>query len=184
MKRIPTAVLLLMWIGVGYANQEISVDLPGGATMEFVWIEPGTFLMGTTEEQEQYLMGLGSLWNDLFLSERPEHEVEISQGFYLGKFEVTQGQWEAVMGTTRWSGKQVEANPNHPAVYISWNEWQEFVRRLEEAAGDASYRLPTEAEWEYAARAGTTTMWSFGDDAGRLGLVRKQVNDLSFYCSL
>ena len=83
--------------------------------------------------------------------------MEISTGFYLGKYEVTQGQWEAVMGTTPWSGEDnVRSNPSHPAVYISWNDVQLFIGRLNAAAGDSLYRLPTEAEWEYACRAGSS----------------------------
>jgi formylglycine-generating enzyme required for sulfatase activity len=137
----------------------ITVDLPGGSAMEFVWIEPGTFTMGSPDSEP-----------GRYSAEGPQHEVTISQGFYLGKFEITQGQWEAVMGATPWSGQSyVQLNPNHPAVYISWDDMQEFIQRLNEAAGEELYRLPTEAEWEYAVRAGTTTRWSFGDDEGQLG---------------
>ena len=99
----------------------------------------------------------------------PVHEVEISEGFWLGKYEVTQEQWEAVMGTTPWSGGDfVVSDPSHPAVYISWIDVQAFIHRLNEAAGDSLYRLPSEAEWEYACRAGSTTRWSFGDDESQL----------------
>ena len=133
--------------------------LPGGAMMEIVWIPPGTFTMGSPSSEP----GRGS-------DEGPQHEVTISQGFYLGKYEITQGQWESVMGTRPWSGKSyVRENANHPAVYISWNDVQEFIRRLNNAEGSEVYRLPTEAEWEYACRAGTTTRWSFGDDESELG---------------
>ena len=122
--------------------------------MEFVWIEPGVFQMGSDSGSS---------------NERPVHEVEISQGFYLGKYEVTQGEWESVMGTTPWSGKsRVQENSSHPAVYISWNDVQRFVDKLNVAAGSAVYRLPSEAEWEYACRAGTSTRWSFGDDESEL----------------
>ena len=138
---------------------EITVDLPGGATMEFVWIEPGTFTMGSPESEP----GRSD-------DEGPQHEVTISRGFWLGKYEVTQGQWESVMGTTPWSGRSyVQANAELPAVYISWEDVQELVQALNAAAGDSLYRLPTEAEWEYGCRAGTTTRWSFGDEAGELG---------------
>ena len=138
---------------------ELGVDLPGGATMEFVWIEPGTFTMGSPDSELER-----------GLDEGPQHEVTISRGFYLGKYEITQAQWEAVMGTTPWSGQDfVQANPNHPAVYISWEDVQELIARLNEAAGGEVYRFPSEAEWEYACRAGTTTRWSFGDDESRLG---------------
>ena len=133
-------------------------SLPGGETMEFVWIPPGTFRMGSPESEE----GRDS-------SEGPLHEVEISTGFYLGKYEVTQGQWGSVMGTEPWSGESyVRSNPSHPAVWISWNDVQWFVEKLNAAAGEAVYRLPSEAEWEYACRAGTSTRWSFGDDESDL----------------
>jgi len=124
-----------------------------------VWIEPGTFTMGSPSSEP-------GRWDD----EGPQHEVTISRGFYLGKFEVTQGQWQAVMGTRPWAGESyVRENPNHPAVYISWNDVQAFIQKWNEAAEDSLYRLPTEAEWEYACRAGSVTRWSFGDDESQLG---------------
>ena len=142
-----------------WANEEIAVDLIGGATMEVVWIEPGTFMMGSPNSEE-----------GRDVAEGPQHQVTISQGFYLGKVEITQGQWEAVMGTKPWQGKSsVIDNPLHPAVYISWNDLQTFIQLLNDAAGEAIYRLPTEAEWEYVARPGTTTRWSFGGDENQLG---------------
>jgi formylglycine-generating enzyme required for sulfatase activity len=102
--------------------------------------------------------------------EKPQHEVTISQGFYLGKYELMQGQWQSVMDTRPWAGRNyVQENSSHPAVYISWDDVQELISRLNEAEGDSVYRLPTEAEWEYACRAGTTTRWSFGDDESLLG---------------
>ena len=102
------------------------------------------------------------------------HKVIFREGFELGKYVVTQGQWERVMGTRPWSGQgprgHVQANVNHPAVYVSWFDVQEFIGKLNLLeVGQAVYRLPTEAEWEYAGRAGTTTRWSFGDDASLLG---------------
>jgi len=152
-------VLALVGVQAGDANEEITVDLPGGATMDFVWIEPGTFTMGSPDSEE----GRDS-------DEGPQHEVTISQGFWLGTFEITQAQWESVMGTRPWEGKSnVQSNPLHPAVHISWDDTQTFIQRLNEAAGEGLYRLPTEAEWEYAVRAGTTTRWSFGDDESQLG---------------
>jgi formylglycine-generating enzyme required for sulfatase activity len=83
----------------------------------------------------------------------------------LGKYEVTQAQWEAVMGynPSAWRGQR-----NLPVEQVSWEDAQEFLRRLNTEEGVARYRLPTEAEWEYAARAGTTTAYSFGSDVSRL----------------
>ena len=133
-------------------------SLSNGESMEFVWVPSGTFQMGSPSSE-------AGRDND----EGPVHEVTISKGFYLGKYEVTQGQWEAVMGTTPWRGEYgVRSGSAYPAVYVSWNDAQEFIGRLNSAAGSEVYRLPTEAEWEYACRAGTTIRWSFGDDESQL----------------
>ena len=141
------------------ADNILIEELPGGATMEFVWIESGTFMMGASEEEKGYQPHEG-----------PQHEVTISEGYYLGRFEVTQGQWESVTGTQPWVGKDhVREGVHRPAVYLEWKDVQAFTQQLNIAAGEARYRLPTEAEWEYAARAGTTARWSFGDDEKRLG---------------
>ena len=141
--------------GIGLPEGEWVASLPD---MAFVWIEPGVFQMGSPSSER----GRDS-------DEGPVHEVEISQGFYLGKYEVTQGQWEAVMGETPWSGRSyVVEDSSHPAVYISWHNVQRFVAKLNDAAGSSVYRLPTEAEWEYACRAGSRTRWSFGDDESEL----------------
>jgi formylglycine-generating enzyme required for sulfatase activity len=134
------------------------VALPGGVTMELVWIQPGTFTMGSPDSEP------GRDGN-----EGPQHQVTISQGFWLGKYEITQGQWLAVMGTKPWGGQpDVQDSPDNPAMNISWNDVQGFIQKLNQAAGTGVYRLPTEAEWEYACRAGTETRWSFGDDESRL----------------
>ncbi|MDA0746794.1 MAG: SUMF1/EgtB/PvdO family nonheme iron enzyme, partial [bacterium] len=134
-------------------------ELAGGDSVEMVWIEPGTFTMGSPVSEPGRKEDEG-----------PQHQVRISQGFYMGKYEVTQAQWKAVMNTRPWSGEsRVQENPEHPAVYINWAGIQTFVQKLNEVAGDSLYRLPTEAEWEYACRAGTTTMWSFGDDENEMG---------------
>ena len=134
-------------------------EIFGGVLMEFVWVKPGVFQMGSSSSES----GRSS-------DEGPVHEVEISRGFWLGKYEVTQGQWEAMMETRPWSGRgYVKSDPSHPAVSISWNDVQSFIGRLNDAAGDSLYRLPSEAEWEYACRAGSRTRWSFGDDESVLG---------------
>ena len=138
----------------GSTREVLTFSLPGGTSMEFVWIEPGVFQMGSNTGRKD---------------ESPVHELEISRGFWLGKYEITQGQWKAVMGTEPWAGRdRVISDSSHPAVIISWDEVQEFIGRLNAAAGEELYRLPTEAEWEYACRAGTQTPWSFGDDRSEL----------------
>jgi len=153
----------------GAADPEITVDLPGGATMAFVWIEPDTFTMGSTPELEEALR-IKRLWRPHFSIAQPAHAVTITRGFYLGKYEITQGQWESAMGTTPWSDKdQVMDDPACPASYLSWEDAHQLAQRLNAAAGDSLYRLPTEAEWEFACQAGTATTWSFGADASQLG---------------
>jgi formylglycine-generating enzyme required for sulfatase activity len=99
--------------------------------------------------------------------EKPVHEVTISQPFYLSKYEVTQGQWEKIMGNnpSRFTGE-----PTRPVEQVSWEDVQQFIKKLnkQEKEKGVTYRLPTEAEWEYAARAGATTAYSFGDDPAQL----------------
>jgi len=148
-------------LSVDLATGEIGIfRLLGGAEIEMVWIEPGTFMMGAGRRE-----GIG------YDAERarPQHEVTISRGFYLGKYELTQEQWESAMGTRPWAGEigqYLKEGPNYPAVYMYRWEAQAFVDALNTAEGREEYRLPTEAEWEYACRAGTTTWWSFGEYSG------------------
>ena len=125
---------------------------------EMIWIPPGELMMGSPPSEK-----------DRYDDEGPQHAVTISSGFWLGKYEVTKRQWKAVMGTEPWKNKNyVSVDPDSPAVYVNWNDTQEFVKRLN-ATGDVAYRLPTEAEWEYACRSGTKTAYSFGDSSSQLG---------------
>ena len=98
--------------------------------------------------------------------ESPKHEVMISQLFYMQTTEVTQGQWRAVMDNNNPSSFS-SCGDDCPVEQVSWNDIQEFLTTLN-GMGQGTYRLPTEAEWEYAARAGTTTAWSFGDSESQL----------------
>jgi formylglycine-generating enzyme required for sulfatase activity len=100
-----------------------------------------------------------------------QHKVTISKAFYLQTTEVTQGQWQAVMGTEPWKGQRqryVKEGTDYPASYVSWNDAVAYCKTLSEKEGK-TYRLPTEAEWEYACRAVTETRWSFGHDENELG---------------
>ncbi len=121
--------------------------------MNFVKIKAGCFSMGRDANFED-----GN--ND----ELPRHRVCIKKNFYLGKTEVTQAQWVAVMGSnpSEFKGR------NNPVEKVSWHDVQDFIRRLNRKEGGSRYRLPTEAEWEYAARAGNTSAYHFGDDKGAL----------------
>ncbi|MSS70311.1 MAG: formylglycine-generating enzyme family protein [Candidatus Latescibacteria bacterium] len=139
---------------------EKTFTLPGAAKLDMVRVDPGSFTMGSPGSEAS---------RDP--NESPQHQVTISKGFYLGKYEVTQGQWESVMKTRPWSGQaNVVENPDHPAVYLSWGDAGEFIQKINAAEGAAVYRLPTEAEWEYACRAGSgaNSRWSFGDQESRL----------------
>ena len=101
-------------------------------------------------------------------SERPQHPVKITKPFYLGKYEVTQGEWVQVMNTKPWQGKEnTIEGPDYPATFVSWEDAVAFCKKLSDKEGK-SYRLPTEAEWEYACRGGTTTRFSFGDEPTNL----------------
>jgi formylglycine-generating enzyme required for sulfatase activity len=144
----------------GDAKRFLTVFLPGNIPLEMVWIPPGQFVMGSPRSEP----GRHS-------DEGPQHLVAISRGFYLGKYEITQAQWQAVMGTAPWGGGNLlnRVGPDYPAVSISWEAFRGFCHRLNQVAGDSLYRMPTEAEWEYACRARTTTPWSFGDEESRLG---------------
>ena len=118
--------------------------------MPFQLISAGRFMMGSPENEP------GHKENEFL------HEVRLTSDFYLGRFEVTQGQWKTVMGTQPWKGeREGREGAKYPAVYISWDEATEFCRRLSKRDG-VLYRLPTEAEWEYACRGGTDTAFSFG----------------------
>ena len=112
-------------------------------------IPAGSFEMGSTESNV----------------EKPVHRVKLP-GFLLSRTEVTQGQWQAVMGSNPSHFKQCGADC--PVENISWNDAQEFARKLSAKTGK-NYRLPSESEWEYAARAGSSSKWSFGDDESQLG---------------
>jgi formylglycine-generating enzyme required for sulfatase activity len=125
--------------------------------MTFNKIPAGTFMMGSPETEEGRK------------DDEHQHKVTITKPFYMQTTEVTQGQWKEVMGTEPWKGKSlVKEGPNYPASYVSWDDAVAYCKKLSEAEGK-TYRLPTEAEWEYACRAETTTEWSFGDDEKELG---------------
>ena len=146
--------------------------------MKLVLIPPGEFDMGLTQEEIDQLKEdarqhkVSQRYINRLESEGPRHRVRITRPFYLGMYEVTQAEYQYVMGTD--PGDQRARGGIGPAGNLSWNDAVEFCRRLselpqEKAAGNV-YQLPTEAQWEYACRAGTTTRFCFGDDERHLGL--------------
>ncbi len=121
--------------------------------MKFTLIPPGSFYMGTKD---------GEPGEE---NERPIREVSISRPFYMSVYVVTQWQWKTVMGTEPWKGMpKVREGDSYPATHVSWYDARRFLTGLAKIDGENAYRLPNEQEWEYAARAETTTKFSFGDD--------------------
>jgi formylglycine-generating enzyme required for sulfatase activity len=127
----------------------LAVDLGGGVKMEMVLIPAGQFMMGDDEDM------------------KPVHKVHITRPFYLGAHEVTQQQWEAVMGSNPAKFK----GPKNPVEKVSWDDCRNFIEKLNAKAGEqgVKFALPTEAQWEYACRAGSTTKYCFGDDEAAFG---------------
>lgn len=115
--------------------------------MKFVWIPPGSFMMGSPKEEKERKA------NEL------HHKVTLTKGFYMGVYAVTQEQWQEVMGNnpSRFKGEK-----NLPVETVSWDDCQEFIKKLREK-DEKAYRLPTESEWEFCCRAGTNTPFHFGD---------------------
>ncbi|NLH15757.1 MAG: formylglycine-generating enzyme family protein [Phycisphaerae bacterium] len=160
LRQVPLIVLACVFCGAGFLvytkaqeNRPIEVIpvdlqsvkvLPNSIGMKLVWIPPGEFQMGSKDYERI-------------------HTVKLTKGFWAGQFEVTQDQYQKVMGInpSEYKGDDL------PVERISWNDAMEFCRKLGLQEGK-TYRLPTEAEWEYACRAGTTTKYSFGDAVGRL----------------
>jgi hypothetical protein len=161
LRQVPLVVLAGVYCGVGFLvytkaqeNKPAEIipvdlqslkDMNNSIGMKLVWVEPGEFQMGLKDYEE------------------PVHLVKLTKGFWIGQFEVTQDQYQSVMGTnpSEYKGDTL------PVERISWNDATEFCRKIGSKEGK-TYRLPTEAEWEYACRAGTPTKFSFGDSVGRL----------------
>ena len=130
--------------------------------IEFQWCPAGTFTMGSPANEEGRE------------ADETEHQVTLTKGFWLGTYEVTQAQWQSVMG----SSPSDFSGASRPVEKVSWDDVQGFLTRLNRGIGlfRAEYRLPTEAEWEYAYRAGTTTRFYWGDD-----LNETAIDDYAWY---
>ena len=151
LKRVLFFLLLFSYIVIFPSHPTLALEkiIHNSLGMEFVLIPAGTFIMGTPSY-------------DPYRSETEvQHEVTISSPFYMQATEVTLKQWKAIMGK-RLFGK-IKGPDNLPVTKVSWHDCMAFLKRLN-ALGQWSYRLPTEAEWEYACRAESTTVYSWGDD--------------------
>jgi formylglycine-generating enzyme required for sulfatase activity len=152
-RKFLAALVFLSIFSSVFANDSITVWLQKGVTLSMVKIPAGTFMMGNTDS-------VHSPWNTCDWTppcDKPLHSVTIPNDFYMGKFEITNRQWGAMMDsvTSFWKG------PDYAAEQISWNDCQAFVDSLN-TLNNGVFRIPTEAEWEYACRAGTTTRFYFG----------------------
>lgn len=140
--------------------------------MDLVYVPPGEFMMGSSESDIDeslyiYKKEYSYAKREAFDNEKPQHRVTISNGFWMGKYEVTQGQWQAVMGDNPSNFKDCGANC--PIEQVSWDDIQVFLRKLNQKNDGFEYSLPSEAQWEYAARAGTTTLYGGTGNLDDLG---------------
>ena len=157
-------------------SNTISISVKNGISIEMVKVEAGTFMMGATSDYDD---------------EKPVHQVTLTNDYYMGKYEVTQALWEAVMG----SNPSKYKGDNLPVEMVSWNDCQEFISKLNSMTG-RKFRLPTEAEWEYAARGGkksrgyqysgnsniSDVAWYGGNSGSKTHPVgTKQANELGIY---
>ena len=165
---------------VASGSNAISIPVKDGISIEMVKVEAGTFMMGATAEMK-----------DPYDWEKPVHQVTLTNDYYMGKYEVTQALWEAVMG----SNPSYFKGDNLPVEEVSWNDCQEFISKLNSLTG-RKFRLPTEAEWEYAARGGkksrsyqysgssniSDVVWYKDNSANKTHPVgTKQANELGIY---
>ncbi len=143
------------------AGDEMSISLPGGLEIDFCFVPSGSFTMGTQD------VGI-----TIAKDETPQRRVELTKPFWVGKTPITQAQWMAVMRATSMEYDQDDC----PVVRVSWYDCQEFLKKLR-TQQDKGFRLPTEAEWEYACRAGTKTQHYWGDDVSEL-----EIGDYAWFC--
>ena len=129
--------------------EEITIDLGNGVKLEMVLIPTAEFMMGTAGSSR----------------DEKQHRVRITKPFCLGKYLVTQEQWQAVMG----NNPSYFRGERNPVEKVSWDDCQEFIKKLNAKVGGGEFSLPTEAQWEYSCRAGSTGKYCFGDDVASLG---------------
>ncbi len=147
------SVLTALWAG----PEDLVLQLAHQVPMRLIQIQPGAFDMGSSTAE--------------LLDQKPPHPVAIQDAFYLGEFEVTQEQWAAVMKDqpSIHQGTNFPGCEKHPVENVSWRYCQAFLAALNKAFPEYQFRLPTEAEWEYACRAGQTGEFRFGENSGVSG---------------
>lgn len=142
----------------------VRVQVADGVEMEMVWVEGGSFTMGSNATPKGVKL--------TYALARPEHRVTVD-GYFIGRYEVTQGLWQAVMGE---NPSKFKGSANLPVESVSWTEAQEFAMRLSQMTG-RRFRLPSEAEWEYAARGGSKSQRN-----PYAGCNRNQLDNHGWYC--
>ena len=161
-------VILFTVATIGFSSSNGSGGKSNTLGMKFFYIEPGAFMMGSPQDEPG---------RD---SNETQHKVTLTQGYYMQTTPVTQGQWEAVM----------EDNPSFfdecgddcPVEMVSWNDAQDFIAKLNDLEDTNRYALPTEAQWEYAARAGSTTAFANGEIAETRCGYEPNLNVMGWYC--
>ncbi len=174
-------MVALLGAGVRPVVPRRTIAVADGVDMTFAWCQPGTFLMGSPANEPE--RG----------DDETQHRVTLTRGFWLGIHPVTQRQWQAVMGSNPSNFKGVDL----PVERVSWDDCQEFVEKVGKSTGQGC-RLPSEAEWEYACRAGTTTPFFWGEtlstdqanydgtslyDAGREGIYRETTTSVGSFAA-
>ena len=163
------AIMLLLLFLLAATDAQAFETFTNKLGMRFVLIPAGSFLMGSPESEP------GRNWNET------RHRVTISRSFYMSETEVTQGQWEQLVSP---NPSSFSLGKNYPVDNVSWNEARQFIAFLNKWEGTRKYRLPTEAEWEYACRAGTTTAYASGPvkAAFSCNTPEPALIDVAWYC--
>jgi formylglycine-generating enzyme required for sulfatase activity len=168
MKKIVTAVFCFI-MSLGFVKSATAAETYINTLgMKFVYVEAGSFIMGSPVNEAGRE------------EDETRHWVHISQGFYISATEVTQGQWKQIMGAN--PSAYPELGDNGPVDQVSWYDCQEFIDRLNRKENTSTYRLPTEAEWEYACRAGSTTAFAGGDIPEISCNIIDHLDAVAWYC--
>ncbi|MCG6895304.1 MAG: formylglycine-generating enzyme family protein [Desulfobacteraceae bacterium] len=162
------SIVVVLGVVLSVFAEGFEESIENSLGMEFVLIKPGKFLMGSPEDEPGRFVG------------ETQHKVNLTNPFYIQTTEVTQAQWQALMGDNPSSHKR--CGDRCPVEQVSWHDVQRFVRKLNQKENTDKYRLPTEAEWEYACRAGSTTTIPTGKIIDFQCNVDKNLTAIAWYC--